>query len=136
MFFSKSRQTQLTNPLKINLSTKNPYPQTETTTNNQNNHHNHSHHQPQQPQITTKNPPPINLAPPTAESQTQTQGAFGCRKTISGKYIFSGNANFRKRKMFSAVWLSRKSFSGKLIPMFGSSKHFTEIVLRKINSSV
>ena len=39
MFFSKSRQTQLTNPLKINLSTKNPYPQTETTTNNQNNHH-------------------------------------------------------------------------------------------------
>ena len=63
-------------------------------------------------------------------------GAFGCRKTISGKYIYSGNANFRKRKMFSAVWLSRKSFSGKSIPMFGSSKHFTEIVLRKINSSV
>ena len=51
-------------------------------------------------------------------------GAFGCRKTISGKYIFS------------AVWLSRKSFSRKSIPVFGSSKHFTEIVLRKINSSV
>ena len=63
-------------------------------------------------------------------------GAFGCRKTIAGKYIFSGNANFWKRKMFSAVWLSRKSFSGKSIPVFGSSKHFTEIVLRKINSSV
>ena len=64
------------------------------------------------------------------------KGAFGCRKTISGKYIFSGNANFRKRKMFSAVWLSRKSFSGKSFPVFGWSKHFTEIVLRKINSSV
>ena len=63
-------------------------------------------------------------------------GALGCRKTISGKYIFSGNANFRKRKMFSAVWLSRKSFSKKSIPVFGSSKHFTKIVLRKINSSV
>ena len=72
MFFSKSRQTQLTNPLKINLSTKSPYPQIETTTNNQNNHHNHPHHQPQQPQITTKNPPLINLAP-TSKSQTQTQ---------------------------------------------------------------
>ena len=65
-----------------------------------------------------------------------TQGAFGCRKTISGKFIFSGNANFRKRKLFSAVWLSRKSFSGKSFPVFGWSKHFTEIVLRKINSSV
>ena len=64
------------------------------------------------------------------------KGAFGCRKTIFGKYIFSGNANFRKRKMFSAVWLSRKSFSGKSFPVFGWSKHFTEIVLRKINSSV
>ena len=65
-----------------------------------------------------------------------SKAAFGCRKTISEKYIFSGNANFWKRKMFSAVWLSRKSFSGKSIPVFGSSKHFTEIVLRKINSSV
>ena len=55
MFFSKSRQTQLTNPLKINFSTKNPYPQTETTTNNH------------------KSPPKTHrrLAPPTAESQTK-----------------------------------------------------------------
>ena len=57
--------------------------------------------------------------------------AFGCRKTISGKYIFFKNANFRKRKMFSAVWLSQKSFSGKSIPVFGSSKHFTENTLQK-----
>ena len=58
--------------------------------------------------------------------QTQPKGAFGCCKMFSRKYIFSGNANFRKRKMFSAVWLSRKLFSGKSIPVFGSSKHFTE----------
>ena len=79
----------------------------------------------------------------------EVKGAFGCRKTISGKYIFSGNANFRKRKMFFAIWLSRKSFSEKSIPclvrpnilrksfygksilVFDSSKHFTENTLRK-----
>ena len=32
--------------------------------------------------------------------------------------------------MFSAVWLFWKSFSGKSFPVFGWSKHFTEIVLR------
>ena len=41
-----------------------------------------------------------------------------------------------KGKCIQTVWLSRKSFSGKSIPVFGSSKHFTEIVLRKINSGV
>ena len=41
-----------------------------------------------------------------------------------------------KGKCIQAVWLSRKSFSEKSIPVFGSSKHFTEIVLRKINSDV
>ena len=41
-----------------------------------------------------------------------------------------------KGKCIQAVWLSRKSFYGKSIPVFGSSKHFTEIVLRKINSGV
>ena len=41
-----------------------------------------------------------------------------------------------KEKCIQAVWLSRKSFYGKSIPVFGSSKHFTEIVLRKINSDV
>ena len=64
------------------------------------------------------------------------KGVFGCWKTFSGKYIFSGNANFRKRKMYSGVWLSRKSFYGKSIPVFDSSNYFTEIVLRKINSGV
>ena len=43
---------------------------------------------------------------------------FGCCKMFSGKYIFSENANFRKRKMYS----------GCLV--------VSEIVLRKINSSV
>ena len=27
------------------------------------------------------------------------KAVFGCCKTFSGKYIFSGNVNFRKRKM-------------------------------------
>ena len=38
--------------------------------------------------------------------------------------------------MYSGVWLSRKSFYGKSIPVFGSSKYFTENTLRKINSHV
>ena len=54
-----------------------------------------------------------------------TKGAFGSCKMFSGK-----------GKCIQTVWLSRKSFSGKSIPVFGSSKHFTEIVLRKINSGV
>ena len=33
-----------------------------------------------------------------------------------------------KGKCIQAVWLSRKSFYGKSISVFGSSKHFTEIV--------
>ena len=42
---------------------------------------------------------------------------FGCCKTFSGKYIFSGNANFRKRKMFPWCLVAfqkifRKIFSG------------------------
>ena len=42
---------------------------------------------------------------------------FGWRKTISGKYIFSRNANFRKRKMFPWCLVAfqkifRKIFSG------------------------
>ena len=43
---------------------------------------------------------------------------FGCCKMFSGKYIFSGNANFRKRKMYSDCLA------------------VSEIVFRKINSSV
>ena len=53
---------------------------------------------------------------------------FGCCKTFSGKYIFSGNANFRKRKMFSYVWLHFKKFSGKYFLVFGKEegKHKSE----------
>ena len=79
---------------------------------------------------------------------------------FSEKYIFSGNANFQKRKMYSdclavseivlgkinsGVWFVQTfygkcfSFYGKSIPMFGSVKHFTKngiCFLRKINSGV
>ena len=41
-----------------------------------------------------------------------------------------------KGKCIQAIWLSQKSFYGKSIPVFGSSKHFSEIVLWKINSGV
>ena len=53
---------------------------------------------------------------------------FGCCKTFSGKYIFSGNANFRKRKMFPCVWLHFKKFSGKYFLVFGKEegKHKSE----------
>ena len=44
---------------------------------------------------------------------------------------FSRNAIFKKRKCIQAVWLPRNSFYGKSIPVFGSSKHFTENTLRK-----
>ena len=56
------------------------------------------------------------------------KAVFGCCKTFSGKYIFSGNANFRKRKMFSGVWLHFKKFSGKYFLVFGKEegKHKSE----------
>ena len=46
-----------------------------------------------------------------------TKAVFGCCKTFSGKYIFSRNANFRKRKMFPWCLVAfqkifRKIFSG------------------------
>ena len=47
---------------------------------------------------------------------------FGCHKMFSGKYIFSGNANFRKRKIFFHVWLHFKKFSGKYFLVFGKEK--------------
>ena len=47
---------------------------------------------------------------------------FGCCKTFSGKYIFSGNANFRKRKIFLCVWLYFKKFSGKYFLVFGKEE--------------
>ena len=48
---------------------------------------------------------------------TVIKAVFGCCKTFSGKYIFSGNANFRKRKMFPWCLVAfqknfRKIFSG------------------------
>ena len=47
---------------------------------------------------------------------------FGCCKTFSGKYIFSRNANFQKRKMFPCVWLHFKKFSGKYFLVFGKEE--------------
>ena len=47
-----------------------------------------------------------------------TKAMFSCCKTFSGKYIFSGNANFRKRKIFPCVWLHFKKFFGKYFLMF------------------
>ena len=47
---------------------------------------------------------------------------FGCCKTFSGKYIFSGNANFQKRKIFLYVWLHFKKFSGKYFLVFGKEE--------------
>ena len=44
--------------------------------------------------------------------------------TYFPEMLISGN--FRKRKMFSAVWLSRKLFSGKSFPVFGLWINFTE----------
>ena len=56
------------------------------------------------------------------------EAVFGCRKTFSGKYIFSGNANFRKRKIFLCVWLYFKKFSGKYFLVFEKEegKHKSE----------
>ena len=60
---------------------------------------------------------------------------------VAGKR-FSENMYFSEMlisgigKCIEGVWLSWKSFYGKSIPVFDSSKYFTEIVLRKINSGV
>ena len=54
--------------------------------------------------------------------ERETMAVFGCRKTFSGKYIFSRNANFRKRKMFPCVWLHFKKFSGKYFLVFGKEE--------------
>ena len=50
------------------------------------------------------------------------KAVFGCCKTFSGKYIFSGNANFRKRKIFPCVWLHFKKFFGKYFLVFGKEE--------------
>ena len=47
---------------------------------------------------------------------------FGCCKTFSEKYVFSGNANFQKRKIFPCVWLHFKKFSGKYFLVFGKEE--------------
>ena len=41
---------------------------------------------------------------------------------FSGKYIFFGNVNFRKRKMFPCVWLHFKKFSEKYFLVFGKEE--------------
>ena len=57
-----------------------------------------------------------------------SKAVFGCCKTFSGKYIFFGNANFRKRKIFPCVWLHFKKFSGKYFLVFGKEegKHISK----------
>ena len=52
----------------------------------------------------------------------ESKAVFGCRKTFSGKYIFSGNANFQKRKIFLCVWLHFKKFSEKYFLVFGKEE--------------
>ena len=58
---------------------------------------------------------------------------FGCCKTFSGKYIFSRNANFQKRKIFLCVWLHFKKFSGKYFLVFRKEegKHKSENTKQK-----
>ena len=70
-----------------------------------------------------------------------TKGAFGSCKMFSGKYIFSGNANFRKRKMYSdglavSKIVFQKINSGVWFVQTFYRKCFTENALRKINSHV
>ena len=68
-----------------------------------------------------------------------TTGPFGSCKSIFRKYFIFRKCYFSERKMYLGVWLPRKSFYRKSIPIFGSVKHFTEneiCFLRKINSHV
>ena len=69
------------------------------------------------------------------------KGAFGSCKMFSGKYIFFGNANFRKRKMYSdclaiSEIVFRKINSGVWFVQTFYGKYLTEIILRKIISGV
>ena len=57
-------------------------------------------------------------------------------KYFSKNTYFSKILISEKGKCIQAVWLSQKSFYKKSIPVFSSSKHFTEIVLRKMNFGV
>ena len=52
------------------------------------------------------------------------KAVFGSCKSISRKYFIFRKCYFPERKMFSCVWLPQNSFYGKLIPVFGSFKHF------------
>ena len=47
---------------------------------------------------------------------------------FSGVKSFQGKLFSRKGKCIQAVWLSRNSFYGKSIPVFGSFKHFTKML--------
>ena len=46
-------------------------------------------------------------------------GCVWLLENVFRKIIFSGNANFRTRKMFPCVWLHFKKFSGKYFKVFG-----------------
>ena len=60
-----------------------------------------------------------------------SKAVFGCCKTFSGKYIFSRNANFRKRKIFPCVLLHFKKFSEKYFLVFGVWKRRRKTQIRK-----
>ena len=60
-----------------------------------------------------------------------TKAVFGCCKTFFRKYIFSGNANFRKRKIFLCVWLHFKKFFRKYFLVFGVWKRRRKTQIRK-----
>ena len=60
----------------------------------------------------------------TIATSPPTKAVFGSCQSIFGKYSIFWKCYFSERKMFSCVWLPQNSFYGKLIPVFGSFKHF------------
>ena len=66
-----------------------------------------------------RQPNPIFNIP---QHRVNIKAVFRCCKTFSEKYIFSGNANFRKRKIFPCVWLHFKKFSEKYFLVFGKEE--------------
>ena len=52
---------------------------------------------------------------------------FGCCKTFSGKYIFSGNANFRKRKMFPWCLVAFQKIFRKMLSGVWKRRRKTQI---------
>ena len=55
------------------------------------------------------------------------QAVFGCCKTFSGKYIFSENANFRKRKMFPWCLVALQKIFRKIFSSVWKRRRKTQI---------